>query len=48
MPAVNISCDIVAFNGANAIDSFDFEAKITVQTGENRAKEVEIIVPLKY
>ena len=29
-------------------DSFDFEAKITGQTGENRAKEVEIIVPLKY
>ena len=45
--AVNNNSDIVEFNGANATDSFNSEAKITGQTGDNGAKEVEIMVPFK-
>ena len=33
---------------ANLTDSFNFEAKITGQTGDNGTKDVEIMVPLKY
>ena len=48
IPAVNNNRDIVEFNGANTIDSFNFKAKITGQTGDNGTKEVEIMVLLKY
>ena len=32
----------------NPTDSSDFKAKITGQTGDDRTKNVEIMVPLKY
>ena len=48
IPAVNNNGDIVNFNGANATDSFNFKAKITGQTNNNRIINVEIMVPLKY
>ena len=49
IPAVNNNGDIVDFNGANATDSFNFNAKITGQTDDDREiNDVEIIVPLKY
>ena len=48
IPAVNNNGDIVEFNRASATDSFNFKANITVQTGDNGTKEVEIMVPLKY
>ena len=35
IPAIDDDGDIVDFNGANAIDSFDFKAKITGQTAAN-------------
>ena len=41
--------DIVDFNGATATDSFNFMAKITGQTDDDRKiNNVEIMVPLKY
>ena len=48
IPAVNNNGEIVGFNVANATDSFNFKAKITGQTENNGAKDVEIMVPLKY
>ena len=49
IPAVDNEDDIVNFNGANATDTFDFKAKITGQTDDDRdIKNVEIMVPLKY
>ena len=33
---------------ANVIDSFNFNEKITGQTDDNSAKNIEIMVPLKY
>ena len=48
IPVLNNNSDIVEFNGANATDLFNFKAKITGLTGNNRIKEVEIMVPLKY
>ena len=33
---------------ADVIDSFNFNEKITGQTDDNSAKNIEIIVPLKY
>ena len=45
---VNNNGEIVEFNVANATDSFNFKAKITGQTENNGAKDVEIMVPLKY
>ena len=46
-PAVNNNGNIVEFNGTNATDSFNFKAKITVQTDNNgRINNVKIIVPL--
>ena len=39
---------MVILYGANATDSFNFKATITVQTGDNGTKEVEIMVPLEY
>ena len=48
IPARNANNDIVVFNVNNATDSFKFKAKITGQTGHDRTKDVELIVPLKY
>ena len=49
IPAVDNEGDIVNFNGANATYTFDFKAKITGQTDDDRdIKNVEIMVPLKY
>ena len=48
IPTVNNNGEIVEFNVANATDSFNFKAKITGQTQNNGAKDVEIMVPLKY
>ena len=44
IPAVNNNGNIVEFSGANAIDSFNFKAKITGQTRDNGIKEVEIMI----
>ena len=48
IPTVNNNGEIVEFNEANAIDSFNFKAKIFCQIGDNGMKEVEIMVPLKF
>ena len=49
IPAVdNNNNPIVNFAENNLIDSFNRKAKITVQTGDNGTKNVEIMVPLKY
>ena len=40
--------EIVDFDANNLTDSFKFKAKITGQTGDDRTKDVEIMVPLKY
>ena len=38
----------VNFTNNNLTDSFNFKVKMTGQTGNNGAKNVEIMVPLKY
>ena len=55
IPAINNDGAIIDFNGANAIDSFNFKTKITGQTADNNNNgniagrvDVEIMVPLKY
>ena len=48
IPAVNNAGNIVGFNGANAIDLFNFKTKITDQTNNDGIINVEIMVPLKY
>ena len=49
IPAINNDGNIVIFNGANAIDSFNFKTKITGQTNDDGDIEnAEILVPLKY
>ena len=55
IPAVNNVGNIVDFNGANAVDSFNFKTKITGQTAADNNNgniagrvDVEIMVPLKY
>ena len=55
IPAVDNAGNIVAFNGANATDSFNFKTKITGQTAANNNNgniagrvNVEIMVPFKY
>ena len=49
VPAVDNGGHIVDFNGANAIDSFNFKTKIRGQTNnDGRINDVEIMVPLKY
>ena len=49
IPAQNdANNDIIVFDVNNVTDSFKFKAKITGQTGNNRTKNVEIMVPLKY
>ena len=48
IPAVNNNNSMVDFAVNNLTDSFNFEVKITGQTGNNGKKEVEIMVSLKY
>ena len=48
IPARNANGDIAIFAENNTTDSFKSKAKITGQTGNNGAKDVEIMVPLKY
>ena len=48
IPAVDNNNAIVNFNRANATGSFNFKAKMTSQTGNDRTKNIEIMVPLKY
>ena len=46
--AVDNNNAIVNFTNNNLTDSFNFKVKMTGQTGNNGAKNVEIMVPLKY
>ena len=55
IPAVDNNDAIIAFNGANATDSFNFKRKITSQTAADNNNDniagrvdVEIMVPSKY
>ena len=49
IPSVNNNNDIVNFNETNATDSFNSNAKITVQTDDDgEIDNFEIMVPLKY
>ena len=48
IPARNNNNEITEFTGGNTTDSFNFKAKITGQTGDDRTKVVEIMFPLKY
>ena len=48
IPPVNNNNAIVAITEDNLTDSFNFKVKITVKTGDDGTKNVEIIVPLKY
>ena len=48
IPALNANDEITRFTGGNTSDSFKFKAKVTVETGDDGTKDVQIIVPLKY
>ena len=48
IPAVDNNNAIVNFAQNSLTDSFNFKAKMTVQTGDDGTKNVEIMVPLKY
>ena len=48
IPTVDKNEAIVDFNGADATDSFNFKAKITSETNDDRIINVEIMIPLKY
>ena len=48
IPTVDNNNAIFNFVENNLTDSFNFKAKMTVQIGKDRAKNVEIMVPLKY
>ena len=49
IPTADNAGNFVAFNGANATNSFTFKTKITGQTdNDGRINDVEIMVPLKY
>ena len=48
IPAVDSNNAIVNFVDNNLTDSFNFKVKMTSQTGDDRTKNVEIMVPLKY
>ena len=48
IPAVNNNNGIVDFTDNNFTDSFNFKVKITGQTGNDGAKNLEIMVALKY
>ena len=43
IPAINNDGAIIDFNGANAIDSFNFKTKITGKTNDNGISKVEIM-----
>ena len=48
IPAVNNNNAIVNFTDNNLTDSFNFEVKMTGQTGNDGTEYVEIMVPIKY
>ena len=48
IPAIDNNNATVNFIENNLTDSFNFKARITGPTGDNRTKNVEIMVPLKY
>ena len=48
IPAVYGNGNIVAFNGANNIDSFNFKNKLTGQTNNDGIINVKIMITLKY
>ena len=48
IPAVNNDNAIVDFKNNSLTDSFNFNVKMTGQTGDDGTNNVEIIVPLKY
>ena len=48
IPVVDNNNAIVNFAVNNVTDSFHFKAKMNGQTGNNRTKDFEIMVPLKY
>ena len=48
IPARNANDEIIVFDVNNVTDSFNFKVKITVRTGNDGRKNVEIMVPLKY
>ena len=48
IPAANNDNVLVDFADNSLTDSFDFKVKLTGKTGNNRTKNVEIMVPLKY
>ena len=48
IPARNDNNQIINFVVNNLTDSFNFKVKFTGQTGNDGAKDVEIMAPLKY
>ena len=48
IPARNNNNQIIVFVENNLTDSFNFKVKFTGQTDDDRTKDVEIMVPLKY
>ena len=48
IPAVNNNNAIVNFTENNLTDSLNFKVKMTGQSGDDRTKYCEIMVPLKY
>ena len=48
IPAVDNNNAIANFAENNLPDSFNFKVKMTTQTGDDRTKNVEIMVPLKH
>ena len=48
IPALDNNNAVVNFNENNLTDSFNFKVKMTVQTGDDGTKDVEIMFPLKY
>ena len=48
IPAVDNNNAIVNFTDNNLTDSFNFKVKMIGQTGDDRTKNVEIMVPLPY
>ena len=47
VPVVDTNGAITNFTKANATDSLNLKVKLTVQTGNNGTKNMEIMVPLK-
>ena len=48
IPAVDNNNAMIDFTDNNLTDSFNFKVKMTVQTGDNETKNVEIMVPFSY